>query len=485
MAYELKQELKLTQSLVMTPQLQLAIRLLQLSRLELVDMLREEVQVNPVLEENVDAEPAETPVMNEETGKEEPKPWDNLEAYAGANDRDGKRRLDFNASTEDDDADSMLNSAGPSGTSLCEHLMWQIKMQGLPVELQGAAEFIIGNIDEDGYLRIVEREDLSDSEVEEAAAREIAAHTGVTEAQVEEALGVIQHLDPVGAGARTLRECLLLQARALPVRDTVVEEIVGGHLHDLANKNFKAIARELSIGVDEVTEAARFINRSLNPTPGRGFGKEERGAIVPDIHIHRVGDEYVITMNEDGLPKLRISAHYRQMLKSAGVSEETKSYIQDKFRSALWLIKSMHQRQRTIYRVVECLVKFQREFLDKGLKFLKPLVLKDIAAEIGVHESTVSRVTSNKYVQTPRGIFELKYFFSSGLSSSDGADLATEYIREKVKDIIKSEDAKSPLSDKEIVDRLKRSGIVLARRTVAKYREALGLLSSSRRKSFY
>lgn len=467
----------------MTPQLQLAIRLLQLSRLELVDMLREEVQINPVLEDTVDAESAETSGVNEEEKKEEPKQWDNQQMYDGTDDRGRKHRIDFSAPTEDEDA--MLNAAGPSGVSLGEHILWQLKMSGLPEEVQRIGEFIIGNIDEDGYLRIVDRADLSDSEVEDAVVREIAAHTGATELHVKEALGIVQHFDPVGAGARTLRECLLLQAEALPVRDTVVEEIIGAHLQSLARKNFKAIAKGLSIGVEDVMEAARFINRCLNPTPGRGFGKEEKGAIVPDIHIHKVGDEYVITMNEDGLPKLRVSTHYRQMLKNGAVSEETKSYIQDKFRSAVWLIKSMHQRQRTIYRVVECIVRFQREFLDRGLKFLKPLVLKDIAAEIGVHESTVSRVTSNKYVQTPRGMFELKYFFSSGLSSSDGSDLATEYIRERVKDMIKSEDANKPLSDKEIADNLKRSGIVVARRTVAKYRESLGLLSSSRRKSLY
>jgi RNA polymerase sigma-54 factor len=208
---------------------------------------------------------------------------------------------------------------------------------------------------------------------------------------------------------------------------------------------------------------------------------------VPDIFIYKVGDEYVISLNEDGMPKLKISPYYRELLKNAGAAtpDNAKGYIQDKLRSAVWLIKSVHQRQRTVYRVVECIVKFQREFLDQGLKYLKPLVLKDVAAEIGVHESTVSRVTSNKYVQTPRGIFELKYFFSNGMSSGGGEEVTSEYIKEKVRKRIESEDPKHPLSDAQIADKLKDTGIVVARRTATKYREAMGFLSSSRRKAHF
>ncbi|MBI1911853.1 MAG: RNA polymerase factor sigma-54 [Deltaproteobacteria bacterium] len=481
MAYELKQELKLTQNLVMTPQLQLAIKLLQLSRLELVDLVREEVQTNPVLEDNVEPE-----VDQDAPAPETPeKPEVDWEAYLqDQSDSDFRAPgIDFNEKEDDD----FMGNLSSSGGSLNEHLMWQLMMQCMPEEELRIGEFIIGNIDEDGYLRLIEQKEMSEAELEAATIAEISRVTGSAPELVEKVLSIIQHFDPLGAGSRNLRECLLIQATSLPVRDTVVEEIIAVHLSTLARKNYKVIAKALGISLEEVYEAVKTINKSLNPSPGSGYGTDaESRTIVPDIYIHKIGDEYVISLNEDGMPKLKISSYYRQLLKGDGsVPDKAKGYIQDKLRSAVWLIKSVHQRQRTIYRVVECIVKFQREFLDKGLKFLKPLVLKDVAEEIGVHESTVSRVTSNKYVQTPRGIFELKYFFSTGMSKEDGSDIATEYIKEKVKDIIKAEDTKNPLSDQQIVERLKESGIVVARRTATKYREALGFLSSSRRKVHY
>jgi len=478
MAYELKQELKLTQSLVMTPQLQLAIKLLQLSRLELVDLVREEVQTNPILEETPD-----TDAVSETAPAPEPeKPEVDWQAYLEDQAEYRTQGINFN---EKEDEDFMGNISS-SGGSLNEHLLGQLNMQALPEKDHAIGEFIIGNIDEDGYLRVIEKGDLSDDDIERSTIEEISRHLEVSAPEVESVLVAIQQFDPAGVGSRNLRECLLIQARNLPVRDTVVEEIIQNHLEKIGRKNFKAVARSLAITVEEVFEAVKIINKSLNPSPGSGFGKDESSAIVPDIYIHKVGDEYVISLNEDGMPKLKISPYYRELLKNKGqASEQAKGYIQEKLRSAVWLIKSVHQRQRTIFRVVECIVRFQREFLDKGLKYLKPLVLKDIAEEIGVHESTVSRVTSNKYVQTPRGIFELKYFFSTGMSSSEGDDLAVEYIKEKMRDIIKSEDAKNPLSDKQIVEILKKSGIVLARRTAAKYREAIGVLPSNRRKVHY
>ncbi len=479
MAYELKQELKLTQSLVMTPQLQLAIKLLQLSRLELVDLVREEVQTNPVLEETPDTDGAQEAAP----APEPEKPEIDWQAYLEDQAEYRAQGVNFNEKEEDED---FMGNISASGGSLNEHLMWQLNMQALPEKEHAVGEFIIGNIDEDGYLRVIEREDLSDDEIEKRTVEETAKYLEVSVPEVESVLAVIQQFDPAGVGSRGLRECLLIQARSLPVRDTIVEEIIHGHLENVGRKNFKAVARSLGIALEDVYEAVKIINKSLNPTPGSGFGDEESSAIVPDIYVHKVGDEYIISLNEDGMPKLKISPYYRDILKNKGqASEQAKGYIQEKLRSAVWLIKSVHQRQRTIFRVVECIVKFQREFLDKGLKFLKPLVLKDVAEEIGVHESTVSRVTSNKYVQTPRGIFELKYFFSTGMSSSEGDDLAVEYIKEKIRDIIKSEDAKKPLSDKQIVEILKSSGIVLARRTAAKYREAIGVLPSNRRKAHY
>lgn len=484
MAYELRQELKLTQNLVMTPQLQLAIKLLQLSRLELVEMVREEVETNPVLE---DLSGPEVEAGGQEALPEKPeRPEMDWEAYIEEQSQYRSGGIDFSERDEEDDF--MSNLSAPGG-SLPEHLMWQLRMQGLADEDFAVGEFIIGNIDEDGYLRVVERgqmQPMQDDEYEAATISEVASSAGASIEDASRVLAMIQQFDPLGAGSRTLRECLLVQARSLPVRDTVMEEVISCHLDKLARKNFKAIAKAIGVEVEEVLEAARTISRCLNPMPGSGFGEDESRAVLPDIYIHKVGEEYVISLNEDGMPKLKISPYYRELLKAGGASaDQAKGYIQDKLRSAMWLIKSVHQRQRTIYKVVECIVKFQREFLDRGLKHLKPLVLKDVAVEIGMHESTVSRVTSNKYVQTPRGIFELKYFFSNGIAGEGGEAVAVEYIKEKVRKIIESEDAKNPLSDKQIAEALKESGIMVARRTATKYREALGFQSSNRRKVHY
>jgi RNA polymerase sigma-54 factor len=483
MGYELKQELKLTQSLVMTPQLQLAIKLLQLSRLELEELVREEVQANPVLEDL--AESAVPDAQRVEPVKEPEKPEMDWQAYLEERNDFRPGGIDFNQKEEDED---FMGNISSSGATLHDHLLWQLRMNSFSEEEVDVGEFIIGNIAEDGYLRIVDGDSLSYDEAEKAALSEISSMTGAPPELVSRVLSAIQSFDPIGAGSRNLRECLLVQARSLPVRDTVVEEIIANHLEKLGRKNYKAIARSLGVTVEDIYEAVKIISKSLNPTPGSGFGSDSARSIVPDIYIHKVGDEYLISLNEDGMPKLKISPYYRELLKANGngkVNDQAKGYIQDKLRSAVWLIKSVHQRQRTIYRVVECLVKFQREFLDRGLKYLKPLVLKDIAEEIGVHESTVSRVTSNKYVQTPRGLFELKYFFSTAMSNDDGSDVTVEYIKEKIRNIIRDEDAKNPLSDKEIVEILKESGISVARRTATKYREAIGVLSSSRRKVHY
>lgn len=479
MAYELKQELKLTQSLVMTPQLQLAIKLLQLSRLELSEMVRQEVETNPVIEAINESEHEAEPSPE----KEPEKPEIDWQAYL-EQDRGYAGGVDFSVRDDEDDPVSNI----PSATRcLADHLVRQLNISGLDADDLRLGEFIIGNIADDGYLRYVDADGLNCDEVEAVTLSELSRQTGVGPERVEAVLKAIQRFDPVGAGARTLRECLLVQAMEMPVRDTVVEEIISSHLDALARKNLKSIAKQLGVSVDEVAQAARVINKCLNPSPGAGFGAGDERQIVPDVYVHKVGDEYVIMLNDDGMPKLKISTYYRQLMSAKGgnMNAEAKGYIQDKLRSAAWFIKSVHQRQRTIYRVVECIVKFQKEFLDKGLQFLKPLVLKDVAIELGVHESTVSRVTSNKYVHTPRGIFELKYFFSTSLSQIDGSDVTAEYIKSRLGEIIKAEDAKNPLSDMEIVERLKRSGIVLARRTAAKYRESLGVLSSSRRKTAY
>ncbi|MFQ5354325.1 MAG: RNA polymerase factor sigma-54, partial [Thermodesulfobacteriota bacterium] len=388
-----------------------------------------------------------------------------------------------NRSTDDYD---VFRNIACAEDGLQEYLLWQLNMAELSPGVKALAEFIISNIDDDGYLRVLDRDGLEDEAFEEAVAAEISRCAGEPQGSVDEALAIIHGFDPPGSGARTARECLLIQARLLPERSPVAEEIIRNHLKAFAARNIKGIARSLAVSEDEVKEAARLITSALNPTPGSGFGGSVARHIVPDVYITKVGDEYVINLNDDGMPKLKISRQYRAML--AGESEvkgQDKSYLQERLRSAMWLIKSLHQRQRTIYRVVECIVDFQREFLDKGLKYLRPLVLKDVAAILSVHESTVSRVTSNKYVDTPRGLFELKYFFSNSITGEDGGDVTSEYIKERIGGIIEEEDPARPLSDQDIAKLLGNSGIKVARRTVAKYREALGFPSSSRRKACF
>ncbi len=481
MAFELRQELRLTQSLVMTPQLQQAIKLLQLSRLELVEEVKQEIEENPVLE---CAEGAET---TEVTQEPEAKSADSAEldwqSYleGASGDYSGKGSLNFSDRIEDSYIDTLSNVSG----GIKEHLLEQLKLSGLSGEDIDLGFFIIGNIDDDGYLRVIDENDLDPAVCEDMALEEISRNTGAPTCDVERVLGVIQDFDPAGVCARSTRESLLLQASRLTVRDTVVEEIIKNYLTPLANKNYKLIASKLSVSFDEVIDAAKIIVLHLNPMPGSGFGADESRAVIPDVYIAKVDGRYVVSQNDNGLPRLKISPYYRKLLSTnGGIKGETKEYIQERFKSALWLIKSVHQRRRTIIRVVESIVRFQREFLDKGVQYLKPLTLKDVAEDIGMHESTVSRVTSNKYADTPRGILRLKYFFSNSMSGVDGSDVAVEYIKKKIKGLVEIEDSIKPLSDMRIVESLKGDGIVLSRRTVTKYREAMGILSSHKRKSY-
>jgi RNA polymerase sigma-54 factor len=491
MAFDLRLEAKLSQSLVMTPQLQQAIKLLQLSRLELVETVSEEIETNPALEcEGIN----DTPTAPEASADTERKPdaakddevavkgddfdW---QSYVSEYNDAGPKGVNFNNNPEGDSLDNITDTS----SGLHDHLLSQLHLSGLTENENALGEFIIGNIDGDGYLRVVEDSPMGDAELEEAALTEIGDHLKVEEAEVLKVLKTIQMFEPAGVAARSTRECLLLQAKCLPVRDTVVESIITDYLPELANKNYKAIARKLSITFDEVIRAARKIVKELNPMPGSAFGTEELSSITPDVFIKKVAGEYVVSQNDTGLPRLKISPYYRNLMNNgAEMTEEAKEYIQERFRSAIWLIKSIHQRHRTIYRVVESIVRFQREFLDKGVQHLKPLTLKDVADDIGVHESTVSRVTSNKYAETPRGTYRLKYFFSNSLGNLEGEDVSVEYIKNTMLELFSSEDNIKPLSDMKLVTELKRYDIDISRRTVTKYREALGVLSSHKRKSY-
>jgi RNA polymerase sigma-54 factor len=497
MSIELKQQLKLSQQLVMTPQLQQAIRLLQLSRLELVDLIREEMEQNPLLEEAPEQTAEELKAdsgvpLEEEVPPSPPASENRVEEVRGKS--EGADDIDWESLLRDtgdlgatyggherpssDDLPSFENVLTKK-TSLVDHLMWQLHLSDLGDEDRYVASLLIGNLNEDGYL------DVSEAPLAEIAqqAREDLGVDGIDEERVQAVLRRVQTFDPVGVGARDLSECLLLQAQVLGMDDPVVTAIIQHHLPNLEKRNYQAIAKDLKVPLEEVIDAVKFIS-DLEPRPGRLYTTEEPHYITPDIYVYKIADEYAIVLNEDGIPKLRISNFYRNALrgKAAGSAKE---YIQEKLRSGVWLIRSIYQRQRTIYRVMESILKFQREFFDTGVAYLKPLILRDVAEDIGMHESTISRVTSNKYVHTPQGIFELKYFFNSGIHRLDGGEVASESVKQKIKEIVSQEDPRHPHSDQKIVELLKANNVDIARRTVAKYREILGILPSSKRKKVF
>jgi len=335
---------------------------------------------------------------------------------------------------------------------------------------------ILSNLDDDGYFKA--------EGFEGDPLIKVAQEANVTVTLAEQVLKRIQHFDPLGVASRDLQECMLVQARQLGAEEGIIGAIIKRHMKLLESKNLPAIARELKVPLELVIAAMKIIS-AMEPKPGRAYSGEEPQYITPDVYVYKVGDKYMTVLNDDGLSKLRISATYRNALKAGMAGGKAKDFIQDKLRSAVWLIRSIHQRQRTIYKVTESIVKFQREFFDKGIAQLKPLILRDVAEDIGMHESTVSRVTTNKYVHTPQGIYELKFFFNSSIARTGGDEIASEAVKNHIKQIVTAEDNKNPYSDQRIVELLHAQGIEIARRTVAKYREVLGILPSSKRKSYY
>lgn len=472
---ELKQQLKLSQQLIMTPQLQQAIKLLQMSRMELSELVQEELLENPMLEEG--AEPRESSI----NGLEEAAAPEVQAHEAKKEEIDWERYLE-NQSTEapmpsvrrssDEDMPG-LESTLSTSEDLTDHLGWQLRMGDFVDDERRFGALVIGNLDDNGYLRI------EGVEPEEIVPR-LAAESGLDPEDAEEVLAMIQQFDPVGVAARSLEECLTIQAKHYEM-DELVLRIISDHLGDLEKRHYQAIAKTLDCSLDEVYDVAQII-ADLEPRPARRFQNEEPRYIVPDVYVHRVGDEYYVVANDDGMPKLKISGFYRAAMAD---NPKAKEYIQEKLRSAQWLIRSIDQRRKTIVRVTECIVEKQREFFDKGIEHLKPMILRDVAEAVGMHESTISRVTSNKYVHTPRGTFELKYFFNSAIKRDNQNDIASESVKQAIKNIISGEDSKAPLSDQRIVEILAQDDIKIARRTVAKYREMLGILSSSKRKKYF
>ncbi|MCD4805370.1 MAG: RNA polymerase factor sigma-54 [Desulfobacterales bacterium] len=477
MALELRQQLKLTQQLIMTPQLQLSIKLLQLSRLELVEAIRQELEENPALEEVQDFADEESRADQSEAASDDTPAIKEVEIEEKINDDiDWSNYIDeYNSTgkiafeTEKKNTPN-FESFVARKESLNDHLLWQLLMTFPTEEEEKIGSLIIGNLNKDGYLDIPVEELINTS--------------GSSSDKVNQVLSLIKTFDPIGVGASDLKECLLVQAKHFKLNNTIVTDIIKNHLNHLENKNYKAIASALKINIQEVILAVNII-KELEPKPGRTFSVEEPQYINPDIFVYKFEDGFLILLNDDGVPRLHVNSFYKQFAGRGGkLPDKAKVYLREKIRSASWLIKSIYQRQKTIYRVMESILKFQREFFEKGIAYLKPMVLRDVAEDIDMHESTVSRVTTNKYAYTPQGLFELKYFFNSSINRINGDSIASASVQEKIRQIILNEDASKPYSDDKIAQLLKESNINIARRTVTKYREMMKLLSSSKRKQF-
>ena len=479
MALEIKLNQKLTQSLVMTPQLRQAIKMLQMGREDCVAAIEKEMLENPVLENAGTMEDSFSSLPSVKAAAEQSTGENDRSEVAEAN-WEKNRSNDYQDLPQESLAYSIRGRGNNSGgelpgvdavvsspEGLSSHLLWQLRVSDLASDDYEIAAHIIGNLDGNGYLS--------------CPLEEIAQTCHCDADTAENVLSMLQSLDPPGVGARDLKECLLIQLERLGLAGELVGRLVGLHLDKLEKGRLDEIAKIEGVSIDDVRVAVGVI-RSLEPRPGRPFADEAPIYVTPDVYVRKLDGEWIITLNDAGMPKLRISSAYSHMLATSGKGAgNEKAYLKDKIRSATWLMKSIQQRRRTIYLVTESIVKFQREFLEKGIGFLRPLVLREVAEDVGLHESTVSRVTSNKYVHTPQGVFELKYFFSAGLQSDDGM-VSAESVKGKIKTLIDSEDETKPLSDQEIVKHLKAEGITIARRTVAKYRESLNILSSSKRR---
>lgn len=480
MALELKQSLKLTQKLVMTPQLRQAIKLLQLGRLELGDTLRAEMEQNPMLEE--------VPSLKEEGGHPEALSATEehqdteipVTAQVGGDGPTGIGEVNWDDYANNFDADFSFSREVPPADApsqfdfisatpgLAAHLHWQLTHLQLEDLDRLLTEFIIGNLDGHGFL--------------ELSIAEICASCECSEEEAEGALRLVQSLDPAGIGARDLRESLLLQLDRLEEEDALSVRIVENHMDLLESRNYAQLARELEVNQQRVLDSVVLIQQ-LNPYPGNEFSNEQINYVSPDVYVIRVGDDFVIQLNDDGLPSLCLSEEYLNLLKEKqALNSQSRAFLLESKRNAEWIIKSVDQRHRTIYKVVESLLKFQRDFFEQGPLAMKPLILRDVAEDIGMHESTISRVTSNKYVHTPQGIYELKFFFNAAITNADGNAVGTEAIKTRIRQLVNAENPAKPLSDNRISELLAEEDMQVARRTVAKYREQMKILPVKHRR---
>ena len=469
MGLELRQQLKLSQQLVMTPQLQQAIKLLQLSRLELLETVQQELMENPFLDETeveVDVKESKDELTDSQAEEELVRnaDWEN---YLGEFSSTSKQAT--SRDTEIPEEGLSFEARLASKPSLEGHLNWQMRLSDFSSKEIAISEIILGNVDGNGYLQ--------------ASTEDIQSMIQASEEEIESLIKRIQHLDPVGVCSRTPQECLLVQMEVLGYDDPILVSLVRDHLEDLEKNRYKPLARKFKISMEDLKEYLDTM-QTLDPMPGTNFSSTEPYYVSPDVYVYKYGDDFVIILNEDGLPRVQMNTFYMDSMKNSAGKE--KEYFQEKMRSAAWLLKSLYQRQRTLYKVVESIVGFQRDFFEEGVTKLKPLILKEVAENIEMHESTVSRITTSKYVSTPHGVFELKFFFNSALELDDGTQVGSESVKALIKKMIAKEDSKKPLSDELIGEILKEKlEVNIARRTVAKYRSAMGIPSSSKRKQYF
>ncbi len=477
MAMEMKinLSLKMTQKLVMTPMLQQAIKLLPMARLELAQLIRQEIIENPVLEELLEEENED----NQENSQEEKEPNEDLtsdnEQSSDSQDQEidwdsyFQGNIDQGMSVESYTERPSIESTHKKEATLADHLMWQLDLSVDSDSDKFIGSCIIGNIQNDGYLC--------------ADLQEIAEICNTEEKNVLRVLKIVQSFEPAGVAARTLKECLMIQARTLSEKKPYVEVLIENYLERLEDRFLPKVASELKVDVEEVLDALKII-RDLCPKPGLLFSSERVDYVVPDLVVVKTEKGYDVVLNDDGVPNLRISPYYHNLLKTTKEGQ-TKEYLEDKYRSALWLIKSIDQRRQTIYKVGKSIVKLQKNFLDDGLSYLEPMVLKDVAKDIEMHESTVSRITTNKYIDTPQGVFELKFFFHSGIKSYMGSAMSSIRVKNMIKEIINEENQSSPLTDDQMVEALMRKNAKIARRTITKYRKELNIPPASKRKKWF
>lgn len=461
-------QLKQTQKLVMTPKLQQALKILQASTLQLEQIIRQELDANPVLEEVQEEDYDDEYEEEMEEEEDEIEELDELLEDPFESDFMNK---DLYSKDEEP-----YRPEETSETTLYDHLMEQLRLKvNNDLDLK-IGEFIIGNLDDRGYFT--------------GSTEQISEQLDVENGKVEEILKLIQTFDPFGVGARNLQECLLIQLeiRELEYEDDIIKEIVRDHWDDLTHKRYTQIAKDLSLDSPKIVEEKVKVLTKMNPKPGFAFAGGRPRYITPDLVVDHVDGEYQVYINDKNVPRLRLNNTYRGLLLNSNPKTEkdkkAKEYLSEKMGSAKWLIKAIDQRRRTMIKTMECIVEEQKEFFDKGMAHLKPMNLQEVADKIGVHESTVSRVTNDKYVQTPRGVFELKFFFDSSLGSADGEDVSATTAKSMIKELVENENPKKPLSDSSISKKLKEKGVIIARRTVAKYREQLGILSSRMRKTY-